>query len=293
MRTINEKACVANGRNLIVQSDLKNGYLNRDNGSAVSVADNFYSDNYIATNGATVFTFSSPDYVFKGNWSDTLAMYDSDKKFLGYQIINSPTQTLSQSNTAYIRFSINFVHEGGTIFKLSDWLVNHRYKLETGTLATPWTPAPVDKVFSNGRQVYGRNLLVGTDSTIRQAPGSFQWIANISKKVIKVGESLYFSAFINNAPHAGELLKGSAFCVMQAKDVSGKMLIQSNGNAINFDADGISQVIMVVPNETDTIQLFIVNNNTSMLQNPYYGYPKLEAGDVATPWTLAPEDVLK
>lgn len=151
---------------------------------------------------------------------------------------------------------------------------------------------PVDKVFSNGKQVYGRNLLAGIDKNIKQAPGSFQWIANIPTKFIKVGEPLCFSAFINNAPHAKSLAQGNACCVMQAKDVSSNILLQSNGNAINFDADGISQVIMVVPNETNAIQLFIVNNNTSMLQNPYYGYPKLEFGNVATPWTPAPEDVM-
>jgi len=162
MSTINGRACVANGRNLIVQSDLKNGYLNKNDGSMVVSNTDFYSDNYIDTNGGTVFTFSSPDYVFKGSIYDKLIMYDSNKKFMGYQFIDSPTQTLSKPNVAYIRFSINFVNEGGTSGKLSDWLNSHRYKLETGTTATPLTPAPVDKVFSNGQQVYGRNLI--TDS---------------------------------------------------------------------------------------------------------------------------------
>lgn len=133
------------GRNLIVQSDLKKGYITRDNGGSFDYSpDDFHLDNYIATNGETVFTISSPDYVFKGNTNDTLAMYDSNKKYLGYQTITSSTQTLSKSNTTYIRFSINFVNEGGISDHLSDWLANHRYKLEKGTTATPWTPAPED-----------------------------------------------------------------------------------------------------------------------------------------------------
>jgi len=74
MPTINGKACVANGRNLIVQSDLKSGYLNRDNGGTNNGNGDFYSDNYIPTNGANVFTFSSPDYVFKSSDSHTLTM---------------------------------------------------------------------------------------------------------------------------------------------------------------------------------------------------------------------------
>ena len=132
------------------------------------------------------------------------------------------------------------------------------------------------------------NLLMGIDSTIHQAPGSFQWITNVPRKFIKVGEPLCFSAFINNAPHAGELLKGSACCVMQAKDASGKILLQKNGNTINFDADGISQVSFVVPNATDSILLFVETNN--MGANTYYGYPKVEFGTVATPWSPNPAD---
>lgn len=131
------------GTNLIIQSDLKLGYLD-DNGGVIPNADDFHSDNYIATNGETVFTFSSPDYVFKGSGNHSLAMYDSDKKYLGWQSITSATQTLNKSNVAYIRFSINFVNEGGTSGNLSDWLKNHRYKLEKGSLSTDWCPNPAD-----------------------------------------------------------------------------------------------------------------------------------------------------
>ena len=156
MPTINGKACVVNGINLIAQSDLKTGYLNIDNGGVMPYGGNdFHSDNYIATNGATVFTFSSPDYLFKGSSNNSLTMYDSDKNYLGYQLITSATQTLSKPNVAYIRFSINFVDEGGTSGNLSDWLANHRYKLKTGIL--------LDNVFINGKQVYGRNLIIQSD----------------------------------------------------------------------------------------------------------------------------------
>ena len=135
------------GTNLIVQSDLKMGYIIRDNGGINNwTGSDFHSDNYIPTNGATVFTLSSPDYVFKGNINDTLSMYDSNKKYLGYQIITSATQTLSKPNAAYIRLSINFVVEGGISGHLSDWLANHRYKLEKGSKATDWCPNPEDKV---------------------------------------------------------------------------------------------------------------------------------------------------
>lgn len=132
-------------RNLVAQSDLTGGYINRDNGEItyVPTAD-FHVDKYIPTNGATVFTFSSPDYVFKGSSDSCIAMYDYDKKYLGNQTITTATQTLSNPNTAYIRFSINFVHEGGTMGELSDWLGTHRYMLEEGSVAHDWQPAPED-----------------------------------------------------------------------------------------------------------------------------------------------------
>lgn len=133
------------GHNLITQSDLDYGYIDRNyggisfNGDAVNASADFHSDKYIATNGETVFTFSSPDYVFKGSGSHSLAMYDSDKNFLGWQPITSPTQTLSKPDAAYIRFSINFSNEGGVRGKLSDWLSTHRYKLEKGSVATEYS----------------------------------------------------------------------------------------------------------------------------------------------------------
>lgn len=129
------------GTNLVAQSDLNGGYLNSDNGETSSIGTyDFHVESYIPTNGSTVFTFSSPDYVFKGSSNCILVMYDSDKKYLGSQSITTATQTLSNPNTAYIRFSINFVLEGGTAGGLSDWLSTHRYKLEKGSVATDWCP---------------------------------------------------------------------------------------------------------------------------------------------------------
>ena len=132
------------GTNLIVLSDLKSGYISAGNVVVGSNGD-FHSDNYIPTNGATVFTFSSPDYVFKGSSNHHLLMYDSDKNYLGFQSITSATQTLSKSNVAYIRFSMNFVNEGGTSGNLSDWLDSHRYKLEKGSVATDYSLSPEDQ----------------------------------------------------------------------------------------------------------------------------------------------------
>ncbi|MGK4058639.1 hypothetical protein AB0Y04_02750 [Loigolactobacillus coryniformis] len=154
------------GANLIVQSDFKYGYIFGD-GGVHSTSIDFYSENYIDTNGETVFTFSSPDYVFKGDGiTDRLAMYDSNKKYLGYQPLNSATQTLSISNVAYIRFCINSAGEGNTTGRASDWLANHRYKLEKGSVAT--TYVTTTSVTTRGiRFNIPKTLTVGSTITLR------------------------------------------------------------------------------------------------------------------------------
>lgn len=149
--------------NLIIQSDLTPGYLDRDNDNVVFNDNDFHSDSYMATNGATVFTLSSPDYTFKGNFNALLKMYDSDKNYLGYQSITSATQTLSKPNVAYIRLSIYFVGEGGTSGNLSDWLSSHRYKLEKGPTATDWCLNPSEIATNDGVQTSIKNALDKAD----------------------------------------------------------------------------------------------------------------------------------
>ncbi|NSL96145.1 hypothetical protein HRJ40_11655 [Lactobacillus plantarum] len=148
----------------------------------------------------------------------------------------------------------------------------------------------IDSVYQSGVKVYGRNLLVGINKDVHQAPGWYQWVTNIPTKFIKVGQSFCFSAFINNAPYAEANGQGKAFCIIQAKDSSGKLLLEKDGNVINFDADGVSQANLIIPDKTDSILLFVETNG--MHENTYYGYPKAELGTTATPWTPAPEDIL-
>lgn len=161
------------GTNLIVQSDLISGYINRVDGTANGVATtDFHVDNYIPTNGETVFTFSSPDYLFKGSGNHTLAMYDSNKNYLGWQPMYSATQTLSKSNVAYIRFSINFVNGGGTAGRLSEWLANHRYKLEVGSVATSWSPNHSDSTYTSWLQAKQQAELGITSQDLKQQLGN-------------------------------------------------------------------------------------------------------------------------
>lgn len=294
MPTINGRACVANGRNLIVQSDLKGGYLDRDNGNMLPWGNtDFNSDKYIATNGATVLTFSSPDYVFKGNWLDTLAMYDSDKNYLGWQSITSATQTLSKPNVAYIRFSINFTDEGGTAEELSDWLANHRYKLEKGSVATPLTPAPVDKVFSNGKQVYSKNLWIMSKVVhgyLPAATGLPTLNSNTPDAVIpdpimipvnskSLVMTIYNPNKLVNTANASKpsFFNGSTYLGMQKQ--------------FNLTGDAVQTVKWNIPaGATKAYLASLLGPANTAVFDPSI-YVKYEF-DVATPWTPAPEDVM-
>lgn len=161
-------------------------------------------------------------------------------------------------------------------------IINGRACVANGT--------PVDKVFSNGMQVYGRNLLAGIDKATHQATNWNQLVTNIPTKFIKSGQPLCFSVFINNAPYVKFMKQGDTHCSINANDSSGNILLSKWGNGINFDADGVSQASLIVPDKTDSVSLCVVTNN--MGQNAYYGYPKAEFGSIATPWTPAPEDVM-
>ncbi|UTD42263.1 cell envelope integrity protein TolA [Lactiplantibacillus plantarum] len=132
------------GTNLIVQSTLAPGYLDRDKGSVNGYGNSDFHIGYIPVSGITTVTISSPDYTFTYNANHTLAMYDADKKFLGWELLY-PTTTFSQENVAFIMISINFVTQGGTSGSMSDWLAKHRYKLEKGSVATDYSVNPEDQ----------------------------------------------------------------------------------------------------------------------------------------------------
>ena len=327
MPTINGRACVANGRNLIVQSDLKIGYLAGSTGGVQSSDLDFYSENYIATNGVTVFTLSSPDYELKGNFdNDRIAMYDSDKNYLGWQRITSPTQTLSKSNVAYIRFSINSKDEGNTTSSAANWLANHRYKLEKGSVATPLTPAPVDKVFSNGVQVYGRNRIRGSEFDSHWAMDSrviivdgydghkaihadtttltsvsvdvSQSIYNGDVQLIKPGEWYTISFYAKGTGTIRTHIYPTVVDSAAGQYVDGIFrngLVPSDGG---HDWTLTDEYVRHSWSFKAKTPLSVETNNGNMLfrtiggNSTYVSLPKLEQGTIATPWTPATEDVM-
>jgi hypothetical protein len=149
---------------------------------------------------------------------------------------------------------------------------------------------PVDKVFSNGRQVYGRNLLTGTSRDLQTAPDSPRneyggRIHNFSSDEFNslAGSQVTASVFIHNTTtHTVNLViwtNGDSFGV---------------GTGVPAGTDGYSTITAYNITSSDivgniNIRAYTENASISGVQ---YKELKLEKGrTTATPWTPAPEDV--
>lgn len=149
---------------------------------------------------------------------------------------------------------------------------------------------PVDKVFSNGRQVYGRNLLKGTSSYLQTAPGSLHsanggniHVFSSDELKILVGNQFTARVFIHNTTtHTINLViwtNGAGF---------------NAGTGVHAGTDGYSTIIANNITSSDLlgdISLRAYTENAA-ISGVQYKEIKLEKGTIATPWTPAPEDVM-
>lgn len=148
---------------------------------------------------------------------------------------------------------------------------------------------PVDKVFSNGRQVYGRNLLIGTSEN--EVSGKFY--------------------LFHNYQISGGLQPGTTYTLSGWGRVDQDCLNQSKGNRskgvfiVAYYVDwSWSVTLWITPSLTSQYGKINFTTPSGKQFNPYVsvyigstsgtGYIsklKLEKGTTATPWTPAPEDV--
>lgn len=165
---------------------------------------------------------------------------------------------------------------------------------------------PVDKVYSNGRKVYGRNLLTGT----RDLQG--EWV-NLSRWLVPAGEETYKGLTVRSFPtswwslgqyydakpnttytfsfyaktsEAGNLLD---IFFLDKEDWSSPVLsvpvyayeaitTEWQRYSATFTTKGGGKTLPSVCSTEDGVSIYVA------------GY-KLEEGSVATPWTPAPEDL--
>jgi len=134
---------------------------------------------------------------------------------------------------------------------------------------------PVDKVFSNGRQVYGRNLItrtgeladtmVGMDGEIGKWSGSALMADKIT---VTPGEALTFSRWGDNTNASDSYFRYGFYT----------------------DAD---VVVLRLASSDYHFTITVPANATKLkVSYPVASQVKLEHGETYSPWTPAPEDVL-
>lgn len=178
---------------------------------------------------------------------------------------------------------------------------------------------PVDKVFSNGKQVYGRNLLINTSSSAINGKTSMQgsgveifgvYSRTDSYEQVTLRDSgEFFYRFVGaNPSKLYGLTPGEAYTLSgSASHTTGSLSFRS-GYAINGDWSGANASNLGIPvsdgsvftqfSYTFTIPVWATGVFFSLQIFDYtkgslfrFKNMKLEKGSVATPWTPAPEDV--
>ena len=159
---------------------------------------------------------------------------------------------------------------------------------------------PVDKVYSNGVQVYGRNLLKNTsdfssnwsswpetysvskDIKYNEYP-SIMFIptsrpVNLAMQIIMgtLNQSQYVASFWAKADNAGDRAYTELFGSQGAKD----FVLTTNW---------VCYTAILTSTQNDTTCYFGVPFGNK--GNVYIALPKLEKGTTTTPWTPAPEDI--
>ncbi|AYH91855.1 hypothetical protein [Lactobacillus phage Sabazios] len=153
---------------------------------------------------------------------------------------------------------------------------------------------PVDKVFSNGKQVYGRNLLTGTSVGLKTKQltnwynvGQQATNGNFKIKVVN-GQKYTYRAWLDNTNGPANAFVDVRFLPTAdgAKDFD-----IANGVPIKKGETGYSTSVFT-PLEDGYIKLTPFSYAAPVTALAGWKEEKLEKFNVATPWTPAPEDVM-
>jgi len=140
---------------------------------------------------------------------------------------------------------------------------------------------PVDKVFSNGKQVYGRNLALGTATTFKMTGNNSvnqSWTIYFTSGVITKGTTVKVSFDIASTNATGTFaigfVKGSWQTITIARLMAGT---QHGSYTLVTNADYSDGIQLRLDNSTSivTISNFIISESSKEIA-----------------WTPAPEDVM-
>ncbi|MDT6951162.1 hypothetical protein [Companilactobacillus alimentarius] len=153
----------------------------------------------------------------------------------------------------------------------------------------------VDKVFSDSKQVYGRNLLTGTSSDLKTKQLTNNWNVGpqatngaFEIKVVK-GQKYTYRAWIDNTNGPDNASVNIRLLPMTE---GAHHYSAGSGTPINKGEVGYSTFVFT-PTEDGYIQLTPCAYNVVATTLDGWKEEKLEKGTTATPYSLAPEDVLK
>ena len=142
---------------------------------------------------------------------------------------------------------------------------------------------PVDKVFSNGRQVYGRNLLTGTSNELKSYTGSGWGGSPNSPASGTYGAGKYYaSAYVENTTPVDMNIW------IQVKGVGWNY----SGSSIQAGQSGIPRLTFDVL-DGQSLGIMWVGFSSSQTESYTYKYKELMIKRAPSPWTPAPEDILK
>ena len=305
MTTINGKACVANGRNYYQQNtpaqvipsptspykpsftrpdaDCPNGFkLTGAQGSTGTVRLN----NVITGNGWWTVSF-----WMRGN--------QGSAQYLTLDACSlSPVKlTTSADNTwrKYI-YTVNITNYGATYnyvdFSNISWafFLIKDFNVNRGNKPTPYPPEPVDKVFSDGRQVYGRNLIKGSYN----CSWSFNSYANTTINKITMDSGEVALHVIGTSDSSGFY----AWFTLPSGSNTTSIEVKGTGTVKALGWEGLKYTNMT---PTSNWQRVSITNSFDGKAHPFVFYGvmdvyvrllKAEKSTISTPWTPAPEDVM-
>lgn len=153
---------------------------------------------------------------------------------------------------------------------------------------------PVDKVFSDGRQVYGRNLLTGTSTPV-QATGNggtnnaftvYTFGGKILKDIVQAGDSISLSFDWSVAVQGSSGTLIAQLSKAPWGTTMGPTINVSSGSGhysttTIADANWATSLANGIQIRLDGVTAKITISNM-----------KFEIGTIVTPWTPAPEDVM-
>lgn len=120
------------GRNLIIQKNWSTGWLSEQGNVTGGISD--HTSDFIVVESNVSITLT--EYVTRTIGSSTVAYYDSNKVFIS---LDAWDNNFNPHNTVYT------IPEG-TAYIRASLPADSQWKLEFGSISTPWSPAPEDGV---------------------------------------------------------------------------------------------------------------------------------------------------